>query len=217
MKNLLYKEFTLSASSLSFFFIAFALMTMLPGYPILMGAFFVSFGIFQTFQACRESNDITYSALLPVNKADIVKGKFIFAIFIEACGFFLMTVLTLVRMSVLSEAAVYVNNALLSANFVFLGFALVVFGCFNAVFIRGFFKTAYYFAKPLIGFFVTSLLIIGIAETLPHIPGFEALGSHGFENLPVQLAVFGAGALIYALLTAFACKASVKSFEKTDL
>ena len=144
MKNLLYKEFTLSASSLSFFFIAFALMTMLPGYPILMGAFFVSFGIFQTFQACRESNDITYCALLPVSKSDIVKGKFIFAVFIEACGFILMTVLTLVRMSVLSEAVVYVNNALLSANFVFLGFALVVFGCFNAVFIRGFFKTAYY-------------------------------------------------------------------------
>ena len=39
MKNLLIKEFRLSASALTYGFIAASLMTMLPGYPILMGAF----------------------------------------------------------------------------------------------------------------------------------------------------------------------------------
>ena len=46
MYKLLRKELKLSASPLSYLFIAFGLMTLLPGYPILVGAFFISFGIF---------------------------------------------------------------------------------------------------------------------------------------------------------------------------
>ena len=50
MKNLLIKEVRLAASPLAFFFLAAAFMTMLPGYPILMGAFFICMGIFHSFQ-----------------------------------------------------------------------------------------------------------------------------------------------------------------------
>lgn len=217
MRKILNKELKLSASPLSFWFIAFALMTMLPGYPILMGAFFISFGIFQSFVACREANDMLYSSLLPVKKTDFVKGKYVFACFIELCGFLVMTLLTLVRMLFLSEAAVYRSNALMTANFVFLGFALLIFGIFNAVFIRGFFKTAYYFTKPLIGFIVCTMLVIGLAETLYHLPGAEALNSFGFENLPLQCAFLAAGMICFILLTLYGYKKSILSFEKIDL
>ena len=50
MKNLLIKDFRLSASALTYGFLAASLMTMLPGYPILMGAFFICLGIFHSFQ-----------------------------------------------------------------------------------------------------------------------------------------------------------------------
>lgn len=217
MRKILNKELKLSASPLSFWFIAFALMTMLPGYPILMGAFFISFGIFQSFVACREANDMLYSSLLPVKKTDFVKGKYVFACFIELCGFLVMTLLTLVRMLFLSEAAVYRSNALMTANFVFLGFALLIFGIFNAVFIRGFFKTAYYFTKPLIGFIVCTMLVIGLAETLHHLPGAEVLNSFGFENAGLQCAFFGTGFVCFVLLTLYGYKKSALSFEKTDI
>lgn len=46
MKNLMRKEIKLSASLISFLFILFSMMTMVPGYPILVGAFFVCFGVF---------------------------------------------------------------------------------------------------------------------------------------------------------------------------
>ena len=64
MRNIMRKEMKLSASPLSYFFILFGLMFFLPGYPILCGAFFVTLGLFQSFQTAREANDIVFSALL---------------------------------------------------------------------------------------------------------------------------------------------------------
>ena len=72
MKSLLIKDFRLSASVLTYAFLAASLMTMLPGYPILCGAFFVSLGLFQSFQNAREANDIVFSSLLPIAKSDVV-------------------------------------------------------------------------------------------------------------------------------------------------
>lgn len=217
MSKLLNKELKLSASILSYLFIAFGLMAMLPGYPILVGVFFVSFGIFQSFQSAREANDIVYSALLPVQKSDVVKSKFAFSVFIELCGFALMAAMTLLRMTVFKDAAVYRSNALMNANLVFLGFSLLIFGLFNAVFIGGFFKTAYYYGKPFVWFVVVGFAVIGIAETLHHIPGMEAVNAFGFEHLGLQLVSLLAGAVLYVLLTALSLRRSIRNFEKIDL
>ena len=85
MNALLRKEMQLSALILTYLFIAFGLMALLLGYPILCGVFFITLGIYQSFQSAREANDIVYTALLPVAKSDVVKGKFQFVIFIELC------------------------------------------------------------------------------------------------------------------------------------
>lgn len=215
--KLLKKELKLSASLLSYLFILFGFIALFPGYPILLSAFFISFGIFQSFQSGRENNDIIYTALLPAAKSDVVKAKFIFCIFIEACGFILILALTLIRMTLLKDAAPYRSNALMNANFVFDGFALLIFGCFNLIFVRGFFKTAYKLAKPFVVFIIISFVIVGIAETLHHIPGFEKVNSFGFDNIPIQLSFLIAGLILYLLFTFIAYRLSVKSFEKIDL
>ena len=217
MTKLLYKELKLSASRLSFVLIAAALLTFVPGYPILLGAFFTTLGIFYSYQTMRENNDIPYSMLLPVSKADVVKGKFAFTVLIELCSFAMMTVITLVRMLLLKDAAVYAANALMCANLSFLGYALLIFGLFNFIFVRGFFKTAYYFGKPFIAYCVVSFLVIALAETLYHIPGLEALNAFGFAPLLPQGAVLGAGLLSFAALTAAGLKKSQRTFEKIDL
>ena len=76
MTKLLNKEFRLCASPLSWIFLIAAGMTLLPGYPILVGAFFVCFGVFHSFQNAREANDVLYTVLLPVRKRDFVRAKF---------------------------------------------------------------------------------------------------------------------------------------------
>lgn len=217
MRALLKKEMRLSASVLSYLFISFGVLAAVPGYPILCSVFFITLGIFQSFQSAREANDIVYSALLPVAKSDVVKGKFLFSVVIELAGFLVMTVLTLDRMTVLSDAAPYRNNALMNANPFFLGMALLIFGAFNLIFICGFFKTAYKFSKPFVTYIIVSFLIIGVAEALHHFPGLEALNAFGFDHITLQLSLLLIGALLYAALTFLGYKLACRHFEKIDL
>ena len=217
MNALLKKEMRLSALLLTYLFIGFAFMTMLPGYPILCGAFFINLGIFQSFQSAREANDIVFSALLPVAKRDVVKGKYQFSVMIELCGFALMAVLTLVRMTALSDAAVYRQNALMNANPFYLGCALVIFGVFNLIFLGGFFRTAYSLGKPLITYIIVNFLLIGIAEALHHFPGMEALNAFGFDHIGLQLLTLLAGAMLYILLTVMSYNKACENFERIDL
>ncbi len=217
MAKLLKKEMKLAASPLSYIFIVFGLMAFLPGYPILISSFFVCLGLFQSFQCVREANDITYTALLPVAKRDIVKSKYMFCTVIELFYFILTSVPVLVRMTVLSDVSVYRKNALMNANLVYLGFVLLILGFFNLIFVGGFFKTAYKFAKPFVAFIIVAFLAVGIGETLFHIPAFSALNSFGFTHFGLQLGVFITGVSLFALLTAISLHQAINNFEQIDL
>ena len=217
MRNVLYKEMKLSASKLTYLFLVFGLMFFLPGYPILCGAFFVTLGIFQSFQSARETGDILFSALLPIAKRDVVRGKYLFVCIIELCALLLMSLVMILRMTVLAGAPAYVNNALMNANPFALAMAFVIFGLYNAVFVGGFFKTAYKFAAPFIAYLVLALVTIGISEALHYIPGLEWLNTFGTDRLPGQLLLLLAGILVWAVMTVLSCRTSCRRFEKIDL
>ena len=217
MKNILKKELTLSASILSYLFILFGLMFFIPDYPILCGVFFVTLGIFQSFQSAREANDIVFSALLPVAKKDVVKGKFMFSCFIELCSILLMAIATMIRMTVLEDAVIYRNNAMMNANLFALGMALFIFGLFNLIFIGGFFKTAYKFGKPFVTHIIVTFVIIGISEALHHIPGLEAVNAFGFQHFGLQVGLFALGAMAYIALTVLSYQYACRNFETIDL
>lgn len=217
MRNILRKELKLSAHILSFLFIGFGLMFFIPGYPILCGAFFVTLGIFQSFQNARETNDILFSVLLPFAKRDVVKGKYFFVSLIELCSILVMAIAVAVRMTVLRSAPVYVNNALMNANGFALGLAFVIFGLFNAVFVGGFFRTAYKFGRPFVTYIILAFIIIAAGETMHHIPGLECLNAFGTAYSGIQLCMLLAGIFAYILLTLLSCRASCSRFEKIDL
>jgi len=217
MKTLLIKELKLSTPILTYLFLAFTLMTFLPGYPILCGAFFVCLGIFQGFQYDREANDILYSVLLPVKKKDIVKAKYLGVFTIEMMAFFLFTVFTFVRMIFLNGAVPYANNLLMAANLVFLAFVLLIFAAFNGVFIGGFFKTAYGLGKPFVAFNIACFTIIGIAETLHHIPGLTFLNALDGSFIGVHSILLLAAIAVYLTVTILSCKKAERRFEMIDL
>lgn len=211
MKNILIKEFRLSVSPISLIFILFAFMGLIPGYPILMGAFFVSMGIFQSYQLMRDQNDILYSALLPVRKKDVVSAKYISAAAIELSAFIIMCAVTAVRLTVFRDAAVYAENPLMPADLVFLGFSLLIFAEFNLIFLGGFFKTAYYFGKPFVLFIIASTVTVGIGESLHYLPFYPA-DSGVFQVLSLIL-----GIIIFVLLTLLSLKKAQNRFEGLDL
>ena len=217
MNAMLRKEMRLSALLLTYLFMGFGFMTLIPGYPILCGVFFITLGLFQSFQSAREANDIVFSALLPVAKRDVVKGKFQFAMLIELGGFALMAALTVLRMTALADAPVYRQNALMNANPFYLGTALLMFGLFNAIFVGGFFRTGYKLGKPFVLYIIAAFLVIGVAEALHHFPGLGALNAFGFEHLPLQTGLLAAGVVCYIALTGLALKSAAASFEETDL
>ena len=217
MLNIMIKELKLSASFLSFFFIAFGLMFFIPGYPILCGVFFVTLGIFQSFQNARETNDILFSALLPIAKKDVVKGKLLIVCFIEICSLLIMGITVVLRMTLLSNVSVYVDNALMNANLFALGLAFFMFGLFNIVFVAGFFKTAYKYGKPFITYIALEFVTMGIGEALHHFPKLSWLNAFGTEHLTEQILLLLAGIALFALLSIITYNISCKRFEKIDL
>ena len=173
MRKILLKEMKLSASVLAYLFILFGLMFFLPGYPVPCGAFFSSLGLFKSFEPV---------ALLPIAKRDVVKGRYCFVCLIELCTLALMTIPVLLRMTVLSDAAVYRQNALMNANFFALGAAFFVFGLFNWIFVGGFFRTAYKLGRPFVAYIIAAFLSVTVFEALHHVPGLEGLNAFGTEK-----------------------------------
>lgn len=217
MRNVLRKEVRLGTLTIVYFFVLFGLMFLLPGYPVLCGAFFLTLGLYQNFRYARECNDLVFSVLLPIAKQDVVKGKFAFSCIIEMCCFALMLVSVLVRMTVFSDSPVYRGNALMNANLFALGMALVLFGVFNLVFISSFFKTGYKIGRPFITYIVICFIIIGVSEALHHFPGMEALNSFEFDHFGLQITTLIAGAICYLGLTIVSYRESCREFERLDL
>ena len=192
-------------------------MTLLPGYPILMSAFFICFGVFHSFQNPREANDTLYSVLLPVRKRDFVRAKYAFTCLIQMIGFLLCAALTVLRMTVLSKGLPYVGNALMNATPYYLACILLVYSAFNVFFVGGFFKTAYKIGMPFLAFGIAVFLLIGLAEVLPHLPGLTFLRTPEGEKLGIQFCILGGSAIFYAGSTALACRKAERRFERIDL
>ena len=217
MKNLLTKELRLTATILSYLFILFVVMTLIPGYPILVGAFFICLGIFYSFQLGRENNDILFTVLLPVEKSDAVRAKYLFTVFIQTAGFVLAFILTIIRMTALSAAPVYTTNPMMNANPAYLGWMLIVFTLFNTVFLGGFFKTAFNFGKPFVLFCIISFVWIFIVEALHHIPGLVWLNDTDALTDGRHWLILIVCLVIYVLVTWLSCKKSIKRFDEVDL
>ncbi|MCQ2451710.1 MAG: ABC-2 transporter permease [Oscillospiraceae bacterium] len=217
MKHLLVKECKLAASPLSYLFLAFALMTLIPGYPILMGSFFICFGLFHSLQSARENNDLLFTILLPVSKAEVVKAKFAFAVLIQLSAFLLCLLLTLLRVTLLKGAGVYTGNAMMNANQAFLAYQLLIFALCNRLLYTGFFRTGYGFTRPFLAFGIAAFAVIAVTEALHHVPGLAWLNATDTMHDGAQWLILAMGLLVYLLVTFCACRRAVRLFEKVDL
>ena len=192
-------------------------MFLFPGYPILCGAFFSTLGLFKSFEYAREANDIVFSALLPISKQDVVKGRYCFVCLIELCTSLFAAISVLFRMTVLSETVAYRNNALMNANLFALGAVFFIFGIFNLIFVGGFFKTAYRLGKPFIEYMIAAFLCITVFETLHHIPELEQLNAFGIENIVLQMLMLICGIALWFLMTVISYWRACLNFEKINL
>ncbi len=217
MSNLLLKELRLSASPIAYFFTLFGLMFFIPGYPILCGAFFPALGIYKSFDYAREANDTMFSALLPMAKRDVVKGRYCFVCLIELTALLIMAVSMIVRMTLLGDLPAYSSNFMMNADPFALGAAFLLFGLFNLIFVGGFYRTGYKTGRPFLAYIIVVFPCIGVFETLHHIPGLQWLDEYTGEHMGSQLILLLCGAASYVLLTLVSYRKAARNFEKIDL
>lgn len=215
LKDLLYKEFRLASHPAAFLFLGLAAMMCIPNYPLTVTFFYPCLGAFFICLTGRENRDIFYTLLLPVGKRAPVKARILMISALQL-GQVLLCVPFLFLRSLYPPAG---NVVGLDANLALLGFGLVEMGLFNLVFFPKHYKDPSKVGVPFLVGSIVVFLWAGLSESLPHFVPFvrDRLDTRLFTAMPEKLAVFFAGAVLYAALTALSCRLSASRFEKLDI
>ena len=152
-----------------------------------------------------------------LSKKEVVIAKYIAVVLLQITAFTICAVCTVVRMTFLSDVGIYTTNALMGANLVFLAFVLLIFAVFNVIFVGEFFKTAYGIGKQFVTFIIVNFLIIGLAETLHHLPGLDWLNTLDFSCFGEHFLILVVAVIVYVAFTVASCRVSQSRFEKIDL
>lgn len=215
MKNMLKKEFLLALHPTAPLFLALSAMLLIPNYPYYVVFFYNALAVFFTCLLGRENNDVFYSLTLPIPKRDIVKGRFAFVILLQLAQLVIAIPFALLR----GQMPLPGNQVGMDANLALFGLSLILMGLFNLVFFVIYYKdinkvgTAFAWGSTVV------FVYICIAEAAAHILPFfrDVLDTKDPQNLGAKLAVLAIGAIVYLLLTLFACQKSVHTFEMQDL
>ncbi len=229
MKKLLYKEFKLCMHPMVPLFYLFVLMLLIPNYLYLIPCFFTCNAIFYTFQQGAASSDTLFTVLLPISKRKAVLSKLLFVIAIQMIMLALYVPMIFASHSINPTG----NKAGVDACFTLIAAGFVLFSVFNLVFLPSFYKTGYKAGKSFLIASIAVFAWIFICEGVFIASGSESLRSavpffkwvsevldgwpHDGRSLVIQLALVGAGAVVYAISDFISYKISAKNFEMVDL
>lgn len=125
MRRLICKELRLTAHPTLFVFLFAGALLLVPGYPFSMVYVFGCMTPFFTLQYARETNDIFYTACLPIRKRDVVKGKFLLTAVFQLTQILLSLPFALLRAFLYADG----NPVGLEANAAFTASALSPMRC----------------------------------------------------------------------------------------
>jgi hypothetical protein len=215
MNNLLAKEFKLSVHVTSYLFLLLSPMLLIPNYPYYVVFFYQTLGIFFMFMNGNITNDVFFTALLPVRKRDAVKARLVTVVIFE-----LLQIAVSVPFAFLRSALIPMQNAAgIEANAALFGLVLVMFGIFNLVFLPQFYQTAYKTGTPYL-FACTAMVVFVIAAeaAINLIPTLKStLDTTNPAFLVPQLIVLAGGVVLFVGLSILAYSQSAKRFEQLDL
>lgn len=213
MFNLLYKELSLAAHPNLYVFTLFGAFVLIPSYPYGVMFLFGCLGPYITFLYGRETNDIYYTALLPVKKRDVVKSKCLLLVVAQIAQLLISLPFAFLRIPLLPGG----NPVGIEANVAFYGFGLIIYALFNLIFLPVFFRTAYKVGKAFILAVIPASLGIVVMEVLVHLPGLNWLDSIEPAVMMRQLPILISGILLYGLGILAAYHISARRFAAVDL
>lgn len=217
MKAMLYKEFRLALHPTNLLFLVLGAMLLIPAYPYYAAFIYTCLSIFFLFLNGRENQDTRFTALLPVKKRDVVKGRCVTVAAVELAQLLVGVPFAFLTARVNPNPAG--NPVGIEANAAFFGLVLLMFGLFNVTFLPAFYRTAYKVGRALLlGGAVVTVYIVAAELAVQAVPALKAaLDTRDPAFLPARLAVLGAGALAFIVLTLVSYRVAAKRFESVDL
>ncbi|WP_230398931.1 ABC-2 transporter permease [Novisyntrophococcus fermenticellae] len=211
--NLLYKELRLAAHPNFYVFTLLGVLVIVPAYPYGMVFLFGCLAPYLTFMYGRETNDIYYSALLPVPKRDTVKAKCLLIVLAQMTQLLISLPFAILRVHILPNG----NPAGIEANVAYYGFGLMVYAIFDVIFLTQFFKTAYKVDRAFLLAIIPASIAVIVMEVVVHFPGFEWLDSVAPGMMLWQLPILALGIIVYTIGILTAYRVSANRFEQVDL
>jgi hypothetical protein len=213
MFNMLYKEIRLSAHPNLFIFTLLGMLVIVPAYPYGMVFIFGCLGPYITMMYGRETNDIYYTALLPVKKTDIVKTKCLLFVLAQMTQILISLPFAILRVYILPDG----NPAGIEANLAYYGFGFIIYAAFNMIFLTTFFKTAYKAGKAFLLAIIPATFCMILMEVLVHFPKFKWLDSTKAYDLLKQSPILVIGIVFYTIVMLLTYRVSANRFKKVDL
>lgn len=212
--NLLKKDFMLSAHPTLYIFMFIGILVLVPAYPYGMIFFFGCLGLYFSILNGRENNDIFYSAVLPLDKKDIVKGKCLFFITFELIQIMITTLIAFIKIIFINSPQ---NDVGIECNIAFLGFGFIIYSIFNYIFLTKIYKSSYKIEIPFVISITFVILAIIFMEFMSHIPYISWIDGIAFSDLQNQIPILIIGLLLFIFINIIAYKKAAKNFEKVDL
>ncbi len=213
MMTLLYKEMRLAAHPTSIVFVFLGCLVLVPSYPYSVVFMFGCLAPYITFLNARETNDVWYTAVLPITKRESVLGKCLLVV-----SFQLFQLLFSVPFAILRDAMNMANNPVgLDATVAWYGFGFFLYAVFDLLFLTAFYESGYKAGKAFILAALPMVFLMVAIEAAAHIPALVWMDSRQPEHLRMQLPILLIGIASYGALVPFAYRISARRFEKVDL
>jgi len=211
MRDLLYKELKLSINR--FFYLLPLMLGLLFFIPqwffTLTFMYFFWITVPQVYGSYLAQQDYNFISMLPVSRKDVVASKAMALVVIQ-----LLHILIAVVFSFIHNKLYGVWNFSLDPNIAFIGVGFFMYGLFNISFLPYYFKTGYFFGKPVILGTVVTLVYATIIEfgTIK----YEFMRKIFEGDTLSQLLVLIVGMTGFVLLSYFGIKISQKRYESID-
>lgn len=211
--TLLYKEMRLVAHPTSIVFAFLGCLVLVPSYPYSVIFMFGCLAPYITFLNARETNDVWYTAVLPVTKRESVMGKCVLVV-----SFQLFQLLFSIPFVLLRNTLNIENNPVgLDATVAWYGLGFFLYAVFDLAFLTTFYKNGYKVGKSFIFATIPMVLLMVAIESTAHIPALTWVDSYQPKHLLIQLPILLAGIVFYGVFVSLAYRISAKRFEKVDL
>lgn len=214
MKELILKEIALVVHPSTYCLMVLGALVLIPQWPYMIVLLYGILIAFFNGMNAREMRDFAYSFSLPVSRAGMVRARIFVMIGIETIMLVIMLICVCLRIP-LGINGIDQPLVGMPANLALIGFSLVTFALFNAVFFPLYYRDPSKVGIPFLIACVVAMVFGILFEAIPFLP-FTLCGQiagTGFAYLDVQLVVLGIGIVAFIFGNIIATKRSIATFK----